>query len=253
MKLRHGKFKAGHRQIEVAKVVIFRSAVLGWWRKYGRKFPWREKEASLYHKIVSEVLLQRTRAETVGVFWKTFVERFPDWTALANSSVSEIERVIQPIGLSKQRAPRLYALAKAMKQSSGKFSEAREHVEELPGVGQYIANAIFTFAHGMPEPLLDTNMARVIERYFGERKLVDIRYDPYLQSLSRTVVNARSGVFLNWAVLDLAAAVCTIRQPHCGDCPLAASCTFAAKARIGIKRGDRRLPNKIKKRIGKRP
>jgi A/G-specific adenine glycosylase len=252
MKPRHGKFKAGGRNIDIAKVVAFRSALLRWWQKFGRKFPWRDKDASLYHKIVSEVLLQRTRAETVAVFWKIFVVRFPDWASLADSSIDEIERVLQPIGLSKQRAPRLFALAKALKATNGKFSEKREHIEELPGVGQYIANAIFTFAHDIPEPLLDTNMARVVERYFGARKLADIRYDPYLQSISRVVVNSRKGVYLNWAVLDLAAAICTIREPHCAECPLAVSCTFAARAKIGSGRGTRRSRRNTRKRLGHR-
>ncbi len=251
MKPRRDRFKAGHRRIDTATVVAFRSALLRWWRKCGRKFPWREKEASLYHKIVSEVLLQRTRAETVGEFWRTFIERFPSWEALADSSVEEIERVLRPIGLSKQRAPRLFALARTLKESSGRFSESREHIEELPGVGQYIANAIFTFAHDTPEPLLDTNMARVIERHFGARKLADIRYDPYLQSLSRTIVNTHGGGYVNWAMLDFAASICTIREPHCTDCPLAVSCAFASRA--GIARGtrSRSLANDSRKRASK--
>ena len=44
-----------------------------------------------------------------------------------------------------------------------------------------VANAILLVCHEQPEPLLDSNMARVIERVFGPRKLADIRYDPYLQ------------------------------------------------------------------------
>jgi len=76
--------------------------------------------------------------------------------------------------------------------------------------------------------LLDVNMARVLERYFGPRKLVDmadIRYDPYLQTLSWQVVKTRP-VGLNWAILDLGAMICTANNLKCSSCPMASTCLF---------------------------
>jgi A/G-specific adenine glycosylase len=102
----------------------------------------------------------------------------------------------------------------------------REELEGLPGVGQYISNAVRLFGKGEPEPLLDVNMSRVLERYFGPRDLADIRYDPYLQALSRAVVDSDSPVDVNWAILDLGAMVCRSRTPLCDSCPLAQQCAF---------------------------
>ena len=73
--------------------------------------------------------------------------------------------------------------------------------------------------------MLDVIMARVLERYFGPRKLADIRYDPYLQTLSRQVVKTRP-VGLNWAILDLGAMICTASNPKCSSCPMASTCLF---------------------------
>ena len=114
-----------------------------------------------------------------------------------------------------------------MTRANGSFTKSRRKIEALPGVGQYIANAILMFCHGEPQPLLDTNMARVLERYFGPRKLADIRYDPYLQDLSRKVVNGNNPHIINWAILDFAALVCKIRSPLCESCPLARKCRSA--------------------------
>lgn len=197
-----------------------------------RNFPWRRRKASLYEQVVSEILLQRTRAETVAAFWPQFIQRFPSWQALACSSVDRIEYVLRPIGLSRQRAPRLRGLGLEMAKRRGQFSSNRQAIEELPGVGQYVANAIFTFAHGKAQPMLDTNMARVIERVFGTRKLADIRYDPYLQALAQAVVNHARGVEMNWAVLDFAALICTIRNPKCHECPLARQCRHIRRGRL---------------------
>jgi len=80
------------------------------------------------------------------------------------------------------------------------------------------------FVHGHPEALLDTNMSRVLERYFGPRELADIRYDPYLQALARRFVAHGSGREVNWAILDLGATVCKPRTPTCEVCPMARGC-----------------------------
>jgi A/G-specific adenine glycosylase len=163
----------------------------------------------------------------VEAFWPTFIKRFPSWKALADATPREVEDVLRPIGLAKQRAPRLHALGTIMAARKGRFPECREEIESLPGVGQYIANAVFTFGHGISQPLLDVNMARVLERYFGTRQLADIRYDPYLQSLGRSVVRYRDPVSVNWAILDLAALICTPRRPLCTKCPVARGCKYA--------------------------
>jgi len=101
----------------------------------------------------------------------------------------------------------------------------------LPGVGQYVANAIVLFAHDGREPLLDVNAARVLERHFGGRRLVDIRYDPYLQHLAKSIVRSDQAISLNWALLDLAATICRIKLPLCEQCPLAVTCAdYAARS-----------------------
>ena len=72
-------------------------------------------------------------------------------------------------------------------------------------------------------------MARVLERLFGPRKLVDIRDDPHLQSLSRAIVKGKRAACVNWAILDLAAVVCTIKNPACDECPLRGYCQYVRR------------------------
>jgi A/G-specific adenine glycosylase len=177
--------------------------------------------------VVAEFLLQRTRAETVAAFFDAFIERFPSWEAMAAASLEDIGEFLKPIGLWKRRSRSLAAFAEAMVARRGVFPQTREEIQMLPGVGQYVANAILLFSAGHAEPLLDVNMARVLERVFGPRKLVDIRYDPYLQSLARQVIRGERTAEVNWAILDLAAKVCTVKHPRCPTCPLRKRCRFA--------------------------
>lgn len=139
----------------------------------------------------------------------------------------DLQQYLQPLGLWRRRAASLEKLANEMAKRRGKFPERREEIEQLPNVGQYIANAILLFCHGDPQPLLDVNMARVLERFFGPRKLADIRYDPYLQSLAKAVVSSKNPHVINWAILDHATLICKISTPLCTVCPVVLRCKFA--------------------------
>lgn len=206
----------------------FQDRLLTWYRDHGRHFPWRNKSANTYQKILAEVLLQRTQARAVSRFFPEFIRRFPSWVKLALASEEDLRGYLQPLGLWRRRAASLQRLALEMARRRGRFPENRGEIESLPGVGQYITNSILLFVHGEPHPLLDTNMARVLERYFGPRKLADIRYDPYLQTLSKAVINSDDAAELNWAILDHAALVCKLKNPRCGDCPVESGCKFAS-------------------------
>lgn len=209
------------------EVAWFRRKLLSWFKRNGRAFPWRDESADDYVKILSEVLLQRTRAEVVAAFLPNFIKQFPSWDKLAVATEDDLRQYLQPIGLWRRRAASLEKLANEMAKRGGRFPGTREEIEQLPNVGQYIANAIQLFCHGKPQPLLDVNMARVLERFFGPRKLADIRYDPYLQSLAKAVVSSKHPAAINWAILDHATLICKISNPLCYTCPVVDRCQFA--------------------------
>ena len=209
------------------EIAWFRRKLLSWFRSYGRTFLWRDESAGDYVKILSEVLLQRTRAEVVAAFLPAFIERYPSWDKLAVATEEDLRQCLQPLGLWRRRAASLEKLAGEMAKRGGRFPSTREEIEQLPNVGQYIANAILLFCHGEPQPLLDVNMARVLERFFGPRKLADIRYDPYLQLLAKTVVTSKAPAVINWAILDHATLICKISNPQCYLCPVVDRCQFA--------------------------
>lgn len=202
----------------------FREELLSWFQNHGRPFPWRSQNTSTYEYIIAEVLLQRTRAETISSIFADFVETYPSWESLSESSTESLENSLRPIGLWRRRSTSIRALANEMCLRKGVFPSQRAEIESLPGIGQYIANAVLLFCHNDPQPLLDVNMARVLERVFGPRHLADIRYDPYLQQLAANVVRCDNAIQINWSILDLAALTCLPRRPRCGACPVASMC-----------------------------
>jgi A/G-specific adenine glycosylase len=216
-------------QLQLNKIQIddFQKLIIDWYNVNSRRFPWRKKSISNYKKIIVEILLQRTRAETVSAFFPAFICTFPNWTTLAKATESDLQHFLKPIGLWRRRALSLSSLAQEMSKRQGHFPRTRVEIETLPSVGQYIANAILLFCHGEPQPLLDAGMARVLERVFCVRKMADIRYDPYLQQLAKKVVTCSDAIRMNWAILDLASLVCKPRDPKCPTCPLRDVCRYA--------------------------
>lgn len=210
-----------------SKILLFQNHILNWFVSHGRHhFSWREKGLSSYEIIIAEVLLQRTKAETIEKFYPLFLTLFPSWRAIVDSELYFIEQKLRPIGLYRQRAKRLKDLAKEMMNRNGEIPKERKLIEQIPLLGQYIANAIELQLLGRSRPLLDVNMARVLERYFGPRQLADIRYDTYLQNLAHQVVDHEFSKEINWAILDFAAIICKARKPLCESCIMAASCKY---------------------------
>lgn len=208
------------------KIILFQRELLGWYEKNGRNFPWRKNTVSIYEVIIAELLLQRTRAETIARFYDDFIKKYPSWKALACADENELKNFLKPIGMWQQRSKVFIALAREMVKRNWSFPRDRKDIEELPGIGQYITNAILLFYYNIPQPLLDVNMARVLERVFGPRQLADIRYDPYLQKLSLEVIKCEKPREMNWAILDFAAIICRSRSPRCKECPLKSTCLY---------------------------
>jgi A/G-specific adenine glycosylase len=210
------------------KVRWCRRRLLAWYDRHGRNFPWRSPKAGLYRQVVVEVLLQRTQAPTIGRFFDPFFKSFGSWEEIHAAPLGTLENALRPVGLWRRRAAALKGLAREMVRRGGGFPASRDELEALPAVGQYVASAVLLFAHNRPEPLLDGNMARVLERVFKPRRLVDIRYDRGLQTLARVLVQSKEPVRVNWAILDVAALHCGARAPACDGCPLRRGCNYAA-------------------------
>jgi len=211
---------------QAGKIKFLQESLLEWYKISGRHFPWRNKSISNYQKVIAEVLLQRTKAETVAKFYIQFIIDYPNWQSLANADVKDIETYLIPIGLYRQRSVRLQNLAKEMVKRNGRLPRDRADLESIPFMGQYIANAVELIVFNEPSPLVDVNMARVLERFFGARKMADIRYDPYLQDLAYKIVKHSDAKYINWAILDFAAVICIARNPKCDQCILNKYCNY---------------------------
>jgi A/G-specific adenine glycosylase len=147
----------------------FRAMVLAWYRANARSLPWRET-VDPYAILVSEIMLQQTRADRVIGKYASFLGLFPDFAALARATLHDVLSAWQGLGYNR-RAIALKRCAEAiMEQHNGILPGSVEALQALPGIGPYTARAIAAFAFGLPTVFIETNIRAVfIHHFFGDR------------------------------------------------------------------------------------
>ena len=164
------------------------SRLLSWFGDYGRQFPWRNNTIEPWQVLVVEILLQQTRAERIAEFVPAFLADFSSLHALAATDEPMLAQRLAPLGLQNRRAGRLVALAGVLLARDGRVPNSKPELQSLPGVGPYVAAAYLSTVLQEPEPMVDVNMARLIERLYGPRTLADIRYDPHINSIAHRLI-----------------------------------------------------------------
>jgi A/G-specific adenine glycosylase len=205
-------------------------ALITWYRAHRRALPWRVASTP-YRVLVSEIMLQQTRVETVIPYYRRFLDAFPDVEALAAAPLDAVLARWSGLGYYS-RARRLHRAAREIVERGG-FPRTERELLELPGIGAYTAAAIASIAFGEAVPVVDGNVERVIAR------LLDLEVDPK-RSAARERVRVAAALLLdaaapgdsNQALMELGATVCRPRRPRCLFCPLGEVCVARARGTV---------------------
>ena len=209
------------------------SSILAWYSAHRRTLPWRT-DPSPYHVLLSELMLQQTRVETVIPYFERFIARWPTLEDLAQADETDVLQAWSGLGYYR-RARNLLRCAREA-TSQGGLPDSVDALRELPGIGPYTAGAIASIAFGVRAPLVDGNVERVISR-------VDARTEPpktqgkkamwsRVQALHDAAPADSHPGDLNQALMELGATVCTPRSPRCEPCPWHAPCQARAQGKV---------------------
>lgn len=211
-------------------IQVFQKRLLEWYQDNRRTFSWRETR-NPYCILLSEVLLQKTNAQKVQDVYDKIVSRYPTLEELAKSRAEELTEMLMPLGLQQKRSSRLRSIAGILvEESNGEVPRGRDELLALPGVGDYVANAVLCLAYGEELPLLDTNIIRILQRVFNMRSLKSRpRTDSTLWAAAREMIPEGKAREFNLGMLDFAAQVCTARNPKCSECTVSDLCQFARR------------------------
>ncbi|MGZ3499666.1 MAG: A/G-specific adenine glycosylase [Vulcanimicrobiaceae bacterium] len=201
--------------------------LLDWYERCGRAhLPWRESRDP-YRVLVSEFMLQQTQVDRVLPKFLAFVERFPNFKALAQASTADILRLWQGLGYNS-RAVRLKQIAEAVvERFGGDMPGDAQTLRTLPGIGPYTVAAIRAFAFDCDDAATDTNVRRVCHRVLYGLEFPSQVNLVQLDGDARAVVPPGRGHDWNSAMMDLGATICTARAPKCLLCPLKDACAAA--------------------------
>jgi A/G-specific adenine glycosylase len=197
--------------------------LIDWFKKEGRKFPWR-KNADPYNVLIAEIMLQRTKAEQVVPIFNAFLEKYPNVKELNKASEEEISEFFTKLGL-KHRAKLTKSLAKMLVcEFDSIIPTEREKLLELPAVGEYVSDALLCFSFKKRVSIIDSNVCRIISRVFKANAKGEARRDPSFRKIADGLLPDEKIREFNWALIDLASKICRPRAPKCDECPLNQRC-----------------------------
>jgi A/G-specific adenine glycosylase len=210
----------------------FQRRLLAWYARHGRDLPWR-RTRDPYRILVSEIMLQQTQVDRVRMYYRRFQTRFPTIKALAEAHADEVREAWEGLGYYARSRNLHRAARTVVERHGGEVPRAADAIRALPGVGAYTVGALRSFAFGEPDPILDTNAARVLQRFFGVRgDRRRGRVARRLWALAAAVTPHDRAYDFNQGIMDLGATVCTARAPRCPVCPLRRSCSSAGRAPV---------------------
>ena len=226
----------------------------GWYEINHRILPWRETEDP-YKIWISEIILQQTRVAQGMEYYHRLVTRFPDIQSLADAAEDEVLLYWQGLGYYS-RARNLHKAAQLMRehqlfnryaidqeifQHSSDPSELLNSeqifaaLRSMPGVGDYTAGAIASFAFNLPYPALDGNVYRVLSRLYD----CEIAFDTtqgkkHFRKLAEELLDRGRPRLFNSAIMELGALVCLPTKPMCDECPLRTWCKALANNTVEL-------------------
>lgn len=201
----------------------FTGAVLAWYKRHGRHgLPWQVPDP--YLRWIAEIMLQQTTVTAAQPYFERFRVRFPSLEDLACAPLDEVLALWSGLGYYA-RARNLHASARLlMERHQGRFPQTVAELTALPGIGLSTAGAILAFAFGIPAPILDANVRRVLSRYHGIQGR-DAATTRRLWEYARAYTPSSDVADYTQAVMDVGALVCR-RTPQCPSCPLVSGCLF---------------------------
>ena len=190
--------------------------LLNWYKKNKRAFSWR-KTKDPWQILLIETLSQQTQLERANEYFDKFLIQFPSPKSMANSSLKIILKMWSGLGYNN-RAKRLYETSKIIEKKG--FDQIYPNFEVLPGVGPYTKSAILSFAYGEKVLAIDTNIERIIQRYFGLNDTKDF----FIENSKYFLDNVESRD-INQAFMDFGSSVCKGSNPMCDMCPIEKDCS----------------------------
>jgi A/G-specific adenine glycosylase len=225
---------------------ILTKKILYWYDNNKRSLPWRKKLSQVkkeYYTLVSEFMLQQTQVVTVVPYFNNFIKDIPNISSLAKINEHKLLKYWEGLGYYS-RIRNLKKTAKILKKYfKGRLPSTIEELKQLPGIGEYTANAIMAIAFNKPFIPLDGNIERVIKRLLNLKLISETSKENLVSKKKILGTSIRASDYAQ-ALMELGALICRPKTPLCSRCPLIKNCK-------SFKNNDFEIIKERKKKINK--
>lgn len=198
----------------------FRRSLLRAESSLRRALPWIG-HPDAWAVLVSEVMLQQTQSQRVVEPWNSFLERFPTPKSCAEAPLSDVLRLWSGLGFPRRAKALHEAASQIVSEHGGEVPRTYEQLRRLPGVGDYTASAVASFAFHLPHAVIDTNVGRVLARAVANRPLSAKQ----AREAARDLLPPGDSAQFNQSMIDLGAQFCR-SSPDCARCPMKKVCRW---------------------------
>lgn len=177
-------------KISAAAVRKFQKTIFDYYRRHGRRFPWRETHDP-YRILVSEMMLQQTQADRVASFFRKFIAAFPKVQTLARAPLRRVLQAWSGLGYNRRALFLKRAAEIIVREHGGVVPRDWEKLDALPGIGRDTAFAILVFAWNEPTVFIETNIRAVYLHFFFKNRR-KVRDEEILEMVKRTLPHPSS-------------------------------------------------------------
>jgi A/G-specific adenine glycosylase len=217
------------RRKETSRVDLFVSSIRDWSGSNMRRFSFRRSIAP-YDVLLAELLLRKTTASQVDRVYPRLIERYADPFMLAKARQMDLSNLLAPLGIHSRGSAMIDLARKIVDEHSGIVPSRKEDLLCLPGVGPYTCAVVRTFCFGKKEGMVDTNVARILTRYFGYRpKTRRAHNDPQIALLYAQLLEHQNPRLFHFGILDYCSSICKARNPNCLQCRMRTKCEFSRR------------------------
>jgi A/G-specific adenine glycosylase len=197
--------------------IMLQNRIIANWSRYKRDFLWRHNP-NPYKIMIAEFLLQRTKADQVEPVYKKFLMQYPTISHLSKSKSKSVAKYTNSLGLHG-RYKKIMASAKYVENElSGNFPNTQKEMLKIPGVGDYVTGAILAVCNNSADYVIDSNIARFINRYYSLGLKGEIRRKKIIIEKAKKLFKTKNQRDLLFALLDYTALICKPIKPDCEKC-----------------------------------
>ncbi len=183
---------------------------------------------SPFKVLISTLLSLRTKDQTTAVAAQRLFNEADTPEKLLDVPLSELERLIYPVGFYKNKARTLHHVCQMLlERHGGKVPSGLDELLAIKGVGRKTANLVVTLGFNLPGICVDIHVHRISNRW----GYVKTKTPDETEMALRKKLPKKYWIEFNDLLVTYGQNLCVPVSPHCSKCKLASFCP-----KTGVKR-----------------